>query len=109
MEPTQMPESTPQVTAAPVEAPAKPKSSAGILIALIIVVLALAAAAFFFLKERVAENMTGAESDISSLQEQSPSTDPAAIEADLAAETPDTFNQELDTAFEELDASFEAQ
>lgn len=104
-----MPESTPAMPPVAAEASVKHKSSAGILIALIVVVLALAAAAFFFLKERVAENMTETLSDISSLQEQSASTDPAAIEADLAAETPDTFNQDLDSAFDELDASFEAQ
>ncbi len=45
---------------------------------------------------------------VAALDTQSESTEPEAIEQDLAAESPDTFDQELDEAFAGLDASFEA-
>lgn len=108
MEPTQMPVSTPPVAPmAPAEEPKK-KTPIGIVIALLVVVLALVAGAFFLLKERMTHTNGTDMSDVSSLQEQSVSTEPAAIQADLTAQSPDSFNQDLDAAFNELDASLQA-
>ena len=106
MEPNQTP-----VTPAPSEPVAvepAAKTSYGALAGLVIVVLAIAGASMYFLSTRVGDGYV-MSADVESLTSQSDSTDEAAIESDLTAESPDSFDKDLDAAYGELDASFEAQ
>lgn len=100
MEPNETPVTPTPTTEAP--APAQ-KTSYGALLGLVVVVLAIAAGAMYFLTTRVNDLAT---MSAEGLTEQSDSTDAAAIEADLSAESPDDFEKDLDAAMAELDASF---
>lgn len=84
-------------TPAPVTPP-PPRTSWGILIALVLIVAAIVAGALFALNKRAA---------MDPLREQGTTTDPAQIEGDLEAHSPEDFDRELDEAFVELDAAFE--
>jgi uncharacterized protein HemX len=106
MEPTQMPETSAPVTPVTPTLP-KPKSSLGTIAGLVIVVAAIVGGAFFFLHQRFDTDTNGEESDVSALQQQGTSTSPDAIQADLSAQSPDTFDKDVDTAIGELDASLD--
>lgn len=76
------------------------RSSWGVLAALIVILAAVVSGALFLFKERTS---------IAQLETQGTTTDPAAIENDLNAQSPDDFDRELDEAFVEMDAAFEAR
>lgn len=106
MEPNQLPNIPP--TAPSIEMP-KRKPSYGGLFAIIIVLVAIVIAAFYFWGERIAETPQTPEQELQNLQMQSTSTDAAAIESDLSAESPDSFEDDFDKAFSDFEASFDAQ
>ncbi|MCI0597516.1 hypothetical protein L0Y34_00345 [Candidatus Parcubacteria bacterium] len=87
----------------------EPKTSYGALIGMLVVVAAVVLAAWYFLGQRTSLWPSSEDAGLTELETQSTSTDPAVIEADLMAESPDEFDDELDEAFAELDASFESQ
>lgn len=99
MEPTQT--NTPAPAPVTPETP-KAKTSYGTLLGLLVIVAIIVIGALYFLNERVSD------SSGTSLQEQSTSTEPDAIQADLEAGSPDEFEKDLDKAFVELDAAFES-
>jgi len=86
------------------ETPTQPKPSYGAAIGLLIIVAAIVLGAFYVLKERVNE---GARYE--TLEAQSDSTDPDAIQADLEAQSSNEFDGEIDQAFVEMEAAFEAE
>lgn len=102
MEPTQ----TTPVAPAP-NAENAPKTSYGALVGLLVVVGVVVAGALYFLNERVDKNVYTEDQRVETLTEQSDSTDPEAIEADLEAKTAEDFDKEIDAAFVELDAAFQ--
>lgn len=112
MEPNQTPMiPTPKVT--PVIVPPPPtKTSYGALFAVLVIVAAVAGGAYYLFNARVNELIEITEKQqaaIAALDAQSESTEPEAIESDLAAESPDEFDAELDEAFAQLETSFSAQ
>lgn len=84
--------------------PGKTNASWGAVIGVILVLALLIVGAFYFWGKRVSESTMNTEA-IEALEMQSDSTEAEAIEADLAAESPDEFDAELDAAFAELEAS----
>jgi predicted negative regulator of RcsB-dependent stress response len=80
----------------------------GILVALIIIVGAVVVGAYYTWNSRVHDRVIAEAAALRELDTMSESTVPEAIEADLAAETPDEFDAELDAAFAELDAAMGA-
>ncbi len=109
MEPNQIPPVAPQVT--PVVVPPRPtKTSYGALIGIVVVTAAIATGAYYLFNARVDELVAIAEQQqaaVSSIDTQSESTEPEAIEEDLSAVPPEDFEAELAQAFAQLDASFE--
>lgn len=98
----------PQVTPVIVPPPA-PKTSYGALIAIVIITVAIALGAYYLFTMRVDELVRITEEQqatIAALDAQSESTEPEAIEADLAAESPEEFDQEMERAFAALEAAF---
>ena len=95
----------------PGSAPAVPRqgSSMGILIALVIIVGAVVVGAYYTWNSRIHDRVMAEAAALRELDTMSESTVPEAIEADLAAETPDEFDAELDAAFAELDAAMSAE
>lgn len=79
----------------------KPRTSWGAIIGLLLVVVIVVAGAFYMLGERVAHE----RQPLHAAEERSESTEPEAIEADLAAQTPEEFEEDIDAAFAELDAA----
>ena len=73
---------------------------------LVLIVALIVAGAFYTWQNRVSAP-ANEEATIESLETQDESTDPAAIEADLEAQSSEEFDAELDKAFTELDASFD--
>lgn len=69
---------------------------------LIVVLLAVAGGAYYLSSTMPSE---GIEAQVEALDTQSDSTEPEAIEADIAAQSPDEFEEDFDAAFAELDAS----
>ncbi|MBY0110874.1 hypothetical protein K2Y00_02635 [Patescibacteria group bacterium] len=98
MEPTTTPE-------APMTPAAKP-ANGPVVALLIILLLIVAGASYVWMNQAQAPTL---EEDAASLETQSESTEPAVIESDLNAESPDEFSEDFDAAFTELDAAFEAQ
>lgn len=93
-------------------APAPKKTSPGGIIAIIVILVLIVIGAFYAWGERISKdtNLSPEEEQIlENLDEQSNSTDPAAIEADLEAQSSEDFDAEMDAAFAEMDAAFEAQ
>lgn len=86
----------------PVEKPAT-KTSWPALIGLVIVLLLVAGAAYYLKESMMGPVETGTA--IEELETQGDSTDADAIEADLAAESPDEFEEDFDAAFAEIEAS----
>ena len=80
----------------------------GVTIGLVIVVAAVVVGAFYFWNTRMHEQALQ-EKELRDLAAQSASTEKEAIEADLVAESPDTFDAELDAAMSDLDAAFTAE
>lgn len=77
------------------------------LIGVIVVALAIAAG-FLYLGETLPPPApVEDERAVEGLETQSDSTEPSAIEADLEAQSPDSFDAELDESFNELDASLQ--
>ncbi len=106
-----MPPSAPIVT--PVIVPPKvSQTSYGALIGLVIVIAGVAGGAYYLFTARVNELVAITESQqaaIAALDAQSDSTEPEAIEADLASESPDEFDAEMEEAFAALEASFSSE
>lgn len=112
MEPNQTsPMSTPTVT--PVIVPPKPvKTSYGALLGILVITIAIAGGAYYLFNARVDELVAITEQQqaaIAALDVQSSSTEPEAIEEDLAAESPEEFDEDLDAAFASLEAAFAAE
>lgn len=107
MEPIQPAPTAPASAPAPANPPAasQPKTSYGALVALVLIVAAIVAGAFYLFTQK-ADIYSPA---IDELGTQGDSTEPATIESDLAAESPDDFDTEFDKAFAELEASFETE
>lgn len=103
MEPTQ----TTAQTTPPVQQAPEPKTSYGALIGLLVVVAVVVTGALYFLNQRVDKNVYIEDSRVETITEQSDSTDPALIEADLKAQTAEDFDKEIDAAFVELEAAFQ--
>jgi uncharacterized protein HemX len=106
MEPTQTPIMTPPEPAA---LEPKAKTSYSALLGLIVITVAILGAAYYLFSTRLAETSLMQDAAVESLDTQSDSTEPGAIESDLAAESPDDFDKEMDEAFAEFEASFEGQ
>lgn len=116
MEPNTTPAAPPmsQEPQAPVVTPVivPPKvsqTSYGALIGLIVVVAAIAGGAYYLFTDRVNELIEITESQqaaIAAFDAQSRSTEPEAIEADLAAKSPDEFDAEMERAFAALEEAF---
>lgn len=83
-----------------------PKTSYGALLGLLVVVAIIVIGAFYFLKERVNEGVFTNEG-VGALEDQSASTNPEDISADLEAQSSEDFDKEIDDAFVELDAALE--
>jgi hypothetical protein len=100
----------PEPVVTPVIVPPKPvKTSYGALFAILAITVAIAGSAYYLFTARVDELLAITEQQqaaIASLDTQSESTEPEAIQSDLSAESPDEFDAELDEAFAEMDASF---
>lgn len=100
----------PEPVVTPVIVPPKPtKTSYGALFAILAITVAIAGSAYYLFTARVDELLAITEQQqaaIAALDTQSESTEPEAIQSDLAAESPDEFDEELDQAFAELNASF---
>lgn len=99
-------DATEPVMQSPAPADMPKKSSPGAVIGLVVVLAALVAGAWYMWGQRTD---IGTPADVSTLEAQGTSTDAAAIESDLSAQSPDDFDKGVDQAFGELDASFEAQ
>jgi uncharacterized protein HemX len=112
MEQNQMPGNQ-EVRVTPVVVPPTPaKTSYGALFGIFVIAVAVAAGAYYFFNQRVDELVQITEDQqaaIAALDTQSESTEPEAIEADLAAESPDEFDAEMESAFASLEAAFSAQ
>ncbi|MBU2103752.1 hypothetical protein KJ848_02425 [Patescibacteria group bacterium] len=78
------------------------RSVSWITLGIALVVMILVAVGIFYLKDSFPTNE---DSVIEALETQNDSTEPAVIEEDLTAQSPDEFDQEIDAAFAELDAS----
>ncbi|MBU2220944.1 hypothetical protein KKD81_03365 [Patescibacteria group bacterium] len=78
------------------------RSVSWITLGIALVVMILVAVGIFYLKDSFPTNEV---SVIETLETQNDSTEPAVIEEDLTAQSPDEFDQEIDAAFAELDAS----
>jgi uncharacterized protein HemX len=89
--------------------PVKSNPSYGGLLAILIILIAIVVGALYFWGERVALEPQTMEESLENLETQGESTEPADIQADLNAETPDEFDTNFDGAFTELDAAFEAE
>lgn len=87
--------------------PKKPSSFGGT-IAIVLILVLVVVGALYLWGERIAKAPASPEEQIETLQEQSSSTEPAAIQADLEAQSPEDFEAELDAAFTEIDAAFDA-
>lgn len=112
MEPNQIPTSPAPVVTPVIVPPPPTKTSYGALVGVLIITVAVATGAYYLFNARVDELVAITEQQqaaIAMLDAQSNSTEPEAIEADLAAETPETFDAELDEAFAQLEASFSTQ
>lgn len=112
MEPNQIPAAPAPVVTPVIVPPAPTKTSYGALVGVLIITVAIATGAYYLFNARVDELVAITEQQqaaITALDMQSNSTEPEAIEEDLAAESPDDFDQELDEAFAQLEASFSAQ
>ena len=96
MEPTTTPETT---------IPAAKPANGPTVALLIILILIVAGAAYVWMNEKSANP----DENAATLETQSESTEPADIESDLNAESPDEFSEDFDAAFTELDAAFEAE
>ncbi len=108
MEPNQTDMSTSSPTPVTPSLPEKPKTSYGALLGLVVIVAAIALGALYFLNERVSENaVLEQNAALEAIDAQGTSTDAAAIEEDLDAQTPADFDAEIDAAFGDLDAEFE--
>ena len=70
---------------------------------LIVVLLAVAGGAYYL--SSTIPSTESIEAQVAALETQSESTEPEAIEADIAAQNPDEFEEDFDAAFAELDAS----
>lgn len=84
-------------------------TSMGVLLALIMVVGIVVVGAYYVWSAKMHDRVMAEAAALRELETQSESIAPEAIEADLAAETPDEFSAELDAAFAELDAAMGAQ
>lgn len=98
-------DSTEPVTPAPADA-AKP-ASPGALIGMLVIIAVIVLGAWYLWNQKSGSETRSA--DVSTLETQSTSTDAAAIESDLSAQSPDDFDSGVDQAFGELDASFDAK
>ncbi|MBU1292631.1 hypothetical protein KJ819_01040 [Patescibacteria group bacterium] len=67
-----------------------------------VLVMLLVAIGIFYLRDTFPANE---DSVVEALSTQSDSTEQAAIEGDLEAQSPEQFDQEIDAAFAELEAS----
>ncbi len=94
---------TPQPTPAP-----KAPPSYGGLFAIIIILVAIVIGALYFWGERIAKQPTP-PNPVESLETQSNSSEPADIQADLEAESPDSFGADMDAAFTEIEAALNAE
>lgn len=107
MEPNQ-PQETPVA-----QTPVSPKKSSwGGILAIIVILILIVVGAFYAWGERIVkdDDLSPEEEQIlEDLENQDSSTDPAAIEADLQAQSAEDFDKDFDAAFNELDASFDAQ
>lgn len=106
MESNMEPTPTAPITPTP-QAGEAPKTSYGALIGLLVVVAVVVAGALYFLNERVDKNVYTEDQRVDTLTEQSDSTEPEAIQADLDAQSAEDFDKEIDAAFVELDAAFQ--
>lgn len=70
---------------------------------LVVILLAVAGSAYYL--SNTGSSAESTEAQVEALETQSDSTEPEAIEADLAAQSPDEFDEDFDAAFAELDAS----
>lgn len=91
----------------PTQAPKAPPSYGG-LFAIIIILVAIVIGALYFWGERIAKQPANPD-PVESLETQSDSTEPAAIQADLEAQSPDSFGADMDAAFGQMDAAFDAE
>lgn len=94
-------------TPAPAPAPAEKPASSGTLIGILVILLIVVAGAWYMWNQKNDAEVKA--SDVSALEEQGTSTDAAAIESDLSAQSPDNFDSGVDEAFANLDAAFDAQ
>lgn len=98
-----MEQQTPITDAAvPEPTPEKPKTSWMALAGILVLTLVLAGGALY-LKSTTPDMPEGVV--IEAIEQQGTSTEPEAIEADLAVQSPDEFDQEFDAAFAELDSA----
>lgn len=103
---------TPAPVNAPVTPPSTKRASYGGIAAIVLILALIIVGAFYVWGERIAThgNLSPAEQEmLKDLETQGESSDASAIEADLAAENPDEFNEDFDAAYAELDAAFEAE
>ncbi len=91
----------------PVAAAPAPKPSYGAMIALVLVVAALAVAAFYLFANRL--SIQGDAGSLETIEQQSDSTEPTAIQTDLSAQSSEDFDRSIDSAFADVDASFDAR
>lgn len=87
--------------------PAHASASTGTIVVLVIILALIVGGAVYVWKDHVAS--LPPEAQVESLETQGDSTEASAIEADLAAESSDEFDEDFDQAFTELDAAFEAE
>lgn len=93
-----------QTPESPVVEVLKPQKTSWVALGGLIVVLLAVAGGAYYLSSTM-PSTEGIEAQVEALDTQSDSTEPEAIEADIAAQSPDEFEEDFDAAFAELDAS----
>lgn len=93
-----------QAPESPVVKVLEPQKTSWVALGGLIVVLLAVAGGVYYLSTTV-PSTESIEAQVEGLEAQSDSTEPEAIEADLAAQSPEQFEKDFDAAFEELDAS----
>ncbi|MDP3403000.1 MAG: hypothetical protein Q8S35_03555 [bacterium] len=82
----------------------EPQKTSWVALGGLIVVLLVVAGGAYYLSSTM-PSTESIEAQVEALETQGDSTEPEAIEADLAAQSPEKFEEDFDAAFAELDAS----
>lgn len=93
-----------QAPESPVVKVLEPQKTSWVALGSLIVVLLAVAGGAYYLSSTI-PSTESIEAQVKALETQSDSIEPEAIEADLAAQSPEEFEEDFDAAFAELEAA----